>query len=115
MRKSVTLLFILCLAGCVPSLHRLYTAETLVYDPAIARTWQHEEERWEFAGDPNEKSYELTIFEKEGRSSKLIAHLIEVDGKRFFDFYPSDDAELEGGEWLKFHVIPVHLFFKEYL
>lgn len=36
LRKSVTILFILCLVGCVPSLHQLYTSQTLAYDPAIA-------------------------------------------------------------------------------
>ena len=37
---------------------------------------------------------------------------MEFGGQRFFDFCPSNDAELEGGEWLKFHIIGVHLFFK---
>jgi hypothetical protein len=111
-QKSMICLCILCVAGCVPSLHQLYTDKTLVYEPAIVGTWQHDEERWEFVGDPNDRSYELTIFEKEDKQSKLKTHFVEFSGQRFFDFYPSDDAELEGGEWLKFHVIGVHLFFK---
>ena len=111
-QKIFMVLFILCLAGCVPSLHQLYTDKTLVYDPEVAGKYKKSDNIWEFVGDPNDKSYELTIFEDGGEQSKLKAHLVVFGGQRFFDFYPSDEAELEGGEWLKFHVTPVHLFFK---
>ena len=111
-RKSITILFILCLAGCVPSLHQLYTSNTLVYDPTIVGTWQQEEERWQFVGNPDDKSYELTVTEKNGKQSKLKVHLVEVDGQRFFDFYLADDPEIEAGDWTKFHLLAVHLFFK---
>jgi len=109
-QKIFLVLFILCLVGCVPSLHQLYTEKTLVYDPAIVGNWQQDDELWGFVGDPNDRSYHLTITEKEDKTSKLLVHLVEVGGRRFFDFYPDKDAELEGGTWLKFSVIPVHLF-----
>lgn len=112
LRRSMAILFILCVAGCVPSLHQLYTSKTVIYDPTLAGTWQQDDERWEFIGDPNDRSYHLTITEKENKPSKLFVHLVEVDGYRFFDFYPAEDAELEGGDWLKFSVIPVHLFLR---
>lgn len=111
-RKCVTLLFILPLVGCVPSLHQLYTSNTLVYDPSIAGTWQQSEERWQFVGDPNDKSYNLTVTEKDGQKSELLVHLVEVDGQRFFDFYLSDDSEIEAGSWTKFHLLTVHSFYK---
>ncbi len=110
--RTLILLLMLGLAGCVPSLHPLYTPQTLVYDPAVVGTWQQEDSRWVFEGNADDKSYVLTIVEKEGPQSKLTAHLVEIDGHRFFDFYPADDAELEAGQWLKFHIIPVHLFFR---
>lgn len=100
------------LAGCVPSLHQLWTDKTLIYDDTIAGTYKQDESTWIFVGNPQDKSYTLTITEKEGRQSKLIAHLVEVSGKRFFDFYPASDSEIEAGEWLKMHLIPAHLFFK---
>lgn len=109
--RNLILLLMLGLAGCVPSLHSLYTPQTLVYDPTIAGTWRQDQERWVFEGNADEKSYVLTIHDKEGTQSKLTAHLIETGGHRFFDFYPADDTELEAGQWLKFHIIPVHLFF----
>jgi hypothetical protein len=103
---------LLVMVGCVPSLHELYTDETLVFDPAIAGRWQQENDEtvWEFAADAESKSYALTIREKEDKHSKLTAHLVEIAGKRFFDFYPADDADIETGDWMKLHLIPGHLF-----
>ena len=109
--KSTVAVFLLFIAGCVPSLHPLWTKETLVYDDAIKGSYKESDKVWEFVGDPNDMSYQLTIHEKEGKTSKLKAHLVKIGDQRFFDFYPSEDADLEGGDWLKFHVIPVHLFF----
>lgn len=109
--KSIVAVCLLFIAGCVPSLHPLWTKETLVYDDAINGRYRESDKVWEFVGDPNDKSYQLTIHEKEGKTSKLQAHLVKAGDQLFFDFYPAEDAELEGGDWLKFHVIPVHLFF----
>lgn len=106
-----TLSLIVFIAGCVPSLHELWTDDTLVYDNAINGKYQEGDNVWEFVGKPDQKMYELTIHEKEDKVSKLAAHLVEFEGQRFLDLYPADNAELEGGDWLKFHVIPVHLFF----
>ena len=39
LRKTITILFVFCMGGCVPSLHQLYTKKTLVYEPAIVGTW----------------------------------------------------------------------------
>lgn len=103
---------IVLIAGCVPSLHELYTKKTLVYDDALVGKFTADKQAWEFVGDAEHKLYAVTITEEKGKQSKLTGHLVEVGGVRFLDFYPADDAKLEGGDWLKFHVIPVHLFFK---
>lgn len=104
-------LMLLVLMGCVPSIHELYTEETLIFDPAIAGKWQQEDGTvWEFVPDEKTKSYQLTIHEEEDQKSKLVAHLVDLDGARFFDFYPAEDADIEAGDWVKFHLIPGHLF-----
>jgi len=78
-------LVLLVLLGCVPSLHELYTDDTLIFDPAIAGKWQQEDETvWEFVPDEKAKSYQLTIHEKDAPKSKLVAHLVDLDGARFF-------------------------------
>ena len=110
--KFIALLSVLFIAGCVPSLHPLWTRDTLVYDETISGRYQEGDNTWQFTGDPNDKSYEIVIAEKEDKKSQLVGHLVRIDGQLFFDFYPSDDAEIECGDWLKFHLLGVHLFFK---
>lgn len=107
-------LSIIVIAGCVPSLHQLYTDKTLVFDDTVVGTFNEKDGKsvWKFVGDAENKSYAVTINESENKQSKLTGHLVKAGDSLFFDFYPSDDAELEGGDWVKFHVIPVHLFFK---
>lgn len=100
------------LMGCVPSLHELYTDQTLVFDPTIAGRWQQENDEavWDFSAEAESKSWTLTIKEKEGKESLLKVHLVEIAGKRFFDFYPAENVEIEMGDWLKATLIPGHLF-----
>ncbi|MEN8128042.1 MAG: hypothetical protein ABFR90_09600 [Planctomycetota bacterium] len=111
-RSCIALSLVLIISGCVPSLHQLWTKETLVYDEAFVGSFKEGDNVWQFTGDPNDTSYELVIAEKEGKKSQLDAHLVDVQGQLFFDFYPSDDAEIECGDWLKFHLVRAHLFLK---
>lgn len=106
---------VLVLFGCVPSLHELYTKETLVFDPALAGKWQGDsDEIWEFVPDAKNKAYALTIRKDKDtdnkKDSKLIAHLVDVKGQRFLDLYPAKDAEIETGDWTKMCIVPAHLF-----
>jgi len=109
---SIALFSVLFIAGCVPSLHQLWTDRTLVYDKAFVGKYKEGNNIWQFTGDPNDKSYELVIAEGKVKESKLAAHLVNIEEQLFFDFYPSDNVELECGDWLKFHLLGVHLFFK---
>ena len=106
----LTLSFMLIIAGCVPSLHQLWTKDTLVYDDAIKGKYAEDSNVWEFVGDPEKKSYALTIHEKDDKVSELTAHLVQVQDQRFLDMYPADDAEIECGDWMKFHLLRSHLF-----
>jgi hypothetical protein len=100
----------------VPSLHELYTEDTLVYDPALAGTWEGKDSTWTFKGDPNSKSYELLIVEqdeKRGRlENQMEARLVELDGKRYLDLFPRKDVELNVGNWFSFSLLRAHVFIK---
>ena len=106
----LTLLLILVISGCVPSLHQLWTKDTLTYDEAIRGKYAEGSNVWEFVGDPEKKSYALTIHEKDDKVSELTAHLVQVQDQRFLDMYPADDAEIECGDWMKYHLLRSHLF-----
>lgn len=104
-----------CLVGCVPSLHELYTEDTLVYDPALVGAWGEKDSTWTFKGDPNEKSYDILVTEtgdNKTKESKLIGRLVELDGKRYLDIFPQKDVELNVGAWVSAGLLRAHLFMK---
>ena len=104
------LLSAVLIGGCVPSLHELYTQDTLVYDEAFVGKFQEGTQVWEFVGDPEDKSYKLTIHEKKDVKSEFKAHLVNLQGQLFFDLFPT--GEIEAGDYTEMHLVPAHLFWK---
>lgn len=107
---------LICLMGCVPSLHELYTDDTVVYDPAIVGTWQQDENTWLISGDPNAKRYDIVVIEQDkerGRlESKLDGKLVLLDGKRYLDILPNKNTSLNVGNWFQSGLLRAHLFLK---
>ena len=111
-KKILAGIIIVLLGGCVPSLHELYTEDTLVFEEKLLGQWTHEDEIWHFEKGSEEKSYDLTIIEKEEeQKSVLVGHLVKIDDKLFLDLYPGD-MELGVGDWYQFHILPAHTFMK---
>ena len=116
MKRNLVLIilavFILFLAGCVPSIHPLYHEEDLVFKYQILGAWQNDdnENLWEFkkSGD---KAYKL-IFYEEGTNSEFIVHLVKLGDHYFFDFYPGGNEHLKISSLLSVHLLPVHTFAK---
>jgi hypothetical protein len=104
-------------AGCIPSLHPLYTEKELVFDPSIVGVWAEKDadaskDSWEFKKGEG-KSYELVVKE-EGVAAKFFAHVVKLGEYRFLDTSPAEWTA-EGGpehELLSYHLIPGHLFWK---
>jgi hypothetical protein len=96
------------LAGCVPSLHPLFTEKDLVYDPVLVGTWAKEEgeDRWAFqkSGD---SAYEL-IYTEKGVPAQFETHLVQVGEFLFLDTYPKE-PDIENGFYMV-HLIPAHTF-----
>ncbi len=112
-KQVLSILWILILAGCVPSLHELYTPETLVFDPSLIGCWETSGgDQWYFIRHAEKDTYHLVIMEKEDKRSALLAHLADLDGQRYLDLYPDGDAELCTGDWYKFHLLGVHTFLR---
>ena len=102
---------IVLLGGCVPSLHELYTEDTVVFDEALLGKWVHDEEIWQFDRAAEDKAYNLVITQEEEQKSVLVGHLVKMDNKLFLDLYPGD-MELDVGEFYKMHLLPAHTFLK---
>ena len=112
---SILLLYAaaLILGGCIPSLHPLYTDDTLVFDEALLGKWistgDNDEQIWQFS-KAGENEYELRILQddKEGR---FEAHLLELDGTRYLDLYPAENKSLENlNDVYKMHLVAAHTF-----
>lgn len=110
-RKIIFYLLAVILGGCVPvmSLHPLYTEKDIIFEDKLLGTWieDNNDTTWEFerfVQDPNHnfelvakpplelnKTY-LLIFtsNKEKEKGSFFAHLVELNGKRFLDVYPSE-------------------------
>jgi len=96
--KHVTKLFLmfillsslLMLSGCFYTLNPIYTDKDVVFDPALTGDWvQVNGNRvLAFAQEGGENRYRLTY--RDGAATQEYAvHLVELEGRRFLDFYPS--------------------------
>lgn len=101
------------LIGCVPSLHELYTEETLIFDEGLLGTWKGEDV-WHFEPD-GEDGYLLTIVQDEAgkpQDGRFTAKLVNMDGRRYMDWFPVDEAICEDNDYLRFNWLPMHTFVK---
>ena len=102
---------LLTVAGCIPSLNPIYRPENLVVDPAVIGEWKEPKsnEKWQFT-KRNNKSYNLVYTDEQGRQGRFIAHISEIEGKRFLDLFP-DEAKHDANGFYKFHLVPIHTIY----
>jgi hypothetical protein len=107
MARAAVLVLSLLLAGCVPSLHPLYTEKDLVYDAALLGVWVDDEGRTSWtvkrAGD---KSYSLMAIDEKGNARHYEGHLLDLGKHRFLDLLP-EKPEVED-----YHLIRAHTFYR---
>lgn len=112
MRKAVlpVLTVLIVLGGCVPSLHKLYTAEDVVFKKQLLGIWSsgRGEDRWEFRNG-GKKSYKLSFTDKKGETGDFKVHLVALDDKLFMDLYPSAPDVVEN-DFYRAHLLGVHSF-----
>ena len=109
LRTLVSLSMVVLLAGCVPSIHPLYTDEDLAFDPALLGSWEDSDEIWVFE-ELGESGYRLTITQDGRPAVEFEARLLQLGSHRFLDLYP-EEPPLES-DFLKWHLLPVHTFYK---
>jgi hypothetical protein len=104
------------LAGCIPSLHPLYTDKDVVYDPKLVGVWAEPNSpssgTWEFRGIPDSKSYLMIYTDEKKRSGEFVVILMKLDKMLFLDVFPIDDPNLQINSLYAIHLLPVHTFMK---
>ena len=116
--KTKKILFYLLagiLAGCVPSLHPLYTEQDLIFAQQLLGIWQKPDsnENWRFEKDPaqDNKYYQATYTDDKGNDGTFVAALIKLNGTMFLDLFPKK-PECDCRPLYPFHFYPVHNFVK---
>lgn len=111
MLRPLTILTILIsLAGCIRSLHPIYTERDIFFDPNLIGQWSDDagKEIWTFsARDSN--NYNLVHTDNRGKQGRFIAHLVKINETLFLDLFPGE-LEVDGNDFYQFHFLPVHTF-----
>ncbi len=105
----------LLLSACVPTLHPLYTPETIVFREDLLGVWKEapdDKESWSFA-KADENTYKVTIVDSDG-ISKFEGRLVKLDDLLFLDLSPLEDSLKNAGlgAFYKASLIPGHLILK---
>jgi hypothetical protein len=104
------LLFLL--AGCVKSLHPLYTEQDVIFDEKLVGCWSEysSDEAWCFSRK-GETGYQLVYSDRSGKSGRFVARLFRINEQVFMDLYPSlSSEEFNQNDFFKLHLLPVHTF-----
>ncbi|OHB54737.1 MAG: hypothetical protein A2Y07_05785 [Planctomycetes bacterium GWF2_50_10] len=101
------------LAGCIPSLHPLYTDESIVYDANLIGVWKgdpNKSDTWIFKKE-GKNNYQLTVIDEKKKSGVFETYLCKIDGQLFLDIFP-DDPNLCQNDFYKAYLLPCHGFIK---
>lgn len=130
---TFSLLLLIFVNGCIPSLQPLYTPDKLVMLSGLPGSWwsgaqsnpAKKSEVWTFK--PGEgKNYLLVHEDEDGLVAAFDVHVVKLGSHYFMDFYPGSlpdevKASLKGGilgdpeqmnNFMKQHLIAVHTFAK---
>ena len=99
------------LAGCVATLHPIYTDDDVAFDPALLGLWRDAEdagETWAFTAAGGD-AYRLVFTERDGEKGAFVVHLARIGGATFLDLYP-EEREHPASSLYEDHWIRAHTF-----
>jgi hypothetical protein len=113
------------LAGCIPSLHPLYTDNDRIQMDEITGDWLSADSTSMYniiAVADHQPAYKLTYSESREKgdlsqrntaAADFEVNLVKLGGATFMDFYPGDNESLDDmNTLLAIHLIPAHTFAK---
>ncbi len=111
-------LVLLCalLAGCVPSLNRLYDAKTLNFSPALLGAWQADQAGGQgpvhflFTRAAKPGLYRMVYVSGDNPPVTFRAALVRLDGRLYLDLIPRLPKTVGREGFLQLHVLLWHSF-----
>ncbi|MBN2455853.1 MAG: hypothetical protein JXB29_04845 [Sedimentisphaerales bacterium] len=115
--------FLLCMgcilmaaiAGCIKSLHPLFTEKEAVFLEELVGQWLDDNgQSWDFKRySPNESDvrYKLVYTDPDGKKGYFRVVLGELDSMLFMDLYP-EEPKLDASDFYQMHLLGVHSFIK---
>ena len=114
-KKKLLFIFGILLAGCVPSLHPLYTPKDVVYDPKLVGVWAEPNSpdscTWAFLAGSEPNSYTMVYTDKDKKTGSFNVHLLKLDAALFLDVFPNE-PNLPQNSYYQWHLLPSHTFMK---
>lgn len=109
-----TLAFVI--AGCVPSLHSLFTEKEIFFEPELVGCWsssQNSKEIWQFTKKGDSNTYEVNYTDSDGDKGSFTGTLGKINETIFLDLFPNNsEMEIRSNDFYKAHLIPAHTFLK---
>jgi len=103
-------LALLIAAGCIPSLHPLYTDADIVFEPALVGTWDGGDAEPSLVfTQAGEDAYTLVYTEDSEESGAFDVHLASINGRLFLDLFPQE-PDIDASAFYMLHLMPVHTF-----
>jgi hypothetical protein len=111
--STLVVLLILLAPGCVPSLNPLYTEQDLIFDDRLLGDWAEDgdtADHWRFER-LDERLYRVTCTEG-GKEGRFDVRLMDLDGRRYLDFEPSEESldPVGLGGFYRMHWVRAHTF-----
>ncbi|MGH8014613.1 MAG: hypothetical protein ACREBV_00285 [Candidatus Zixiibacteriota bacterium] len=98
------------IVSCVPSIHPLYTAEDIIFDPALLGTWESEDSTYTYEFITDDSLSYTMIYTEDSVPASFTVHLVLLGSQLFMDLLP-DEPE-NANEFYKMYLIPTHAICK---
>ncbi len=113
-KKALPFILAITLAGCVPSLHSLFTDADLIFEPKLVGIWTNRQSKeiWRFDKTAeNKKTYKIIYADSNGKTAPFIGSLGKINETLFLDLYP-EEVQMQANDFYKANLVPAHTFMK---
>ena len=116
-RKIIVFAIIACLfSSCIPSIHPLYSDDTLRFEESLIGSWilydtgsETERDQWNFVPFENKEGYHVSLVKENGEESHFDVHLVKLGDHYYCDFLRVDRDNIFNVQGIA-PKVPMHSF-----